>query len=228
MAKKKSLSQRLVRSFYYKYFARNILFELQMRARAQSADYAEAHMADAIIFEDAIKMLKYCVRQAPTGAVVEFGVADGGSIADIASVHNGIVHGFDSFEGLPEDWTGHTETAGTFDRGGALPKVPKNVELHKGWFSDTIPVWKAAHADKVGFLHMDCDIYSSTRDVLALMKDRLQVGTIIKFDEYFNYPGWQRHEFRAWKEFVEANGVEYRYIAFTSLHGRVAVEITKI
>ena len=225
---KKSFSERLVRRFYYKYFARNILYELQMRARAQSADYAEAQMGDAVIFEDATKMLKYCVKNAPAGAVLEFGVADGGSIAEIAAVYKGTVHGFDSFEGLPEDWSGHTEAAGTFDRGGSLPKVPKNVELHKGWFSDTLPVWKDAHADKVGFLHMDCDIYSSTRDVLALMKDRLQVGTIIKFDEYFNYPNWQKHEFRAWKEFVEAHGVEYRYIAFTALHGRVAVEITKL
>ncbi len=225
---KKSFSERLVRRFYYKYFARNILYELQMRARSQSADYAEAHMADAIIFEDATKMLKYCVKNAPKGAVLEFGVADGGSIAEIASVYKGTVHGFDSFEGLPEDWSGHTEAAGTFDRGGTLPKVPKNVELHKGWFSDTIPVWKAAHPDPVGFLHMDCDIYSSTRDVLALMKDRLRPGTIIKFDEYFNYPNWQKHEFRAWAEFVAEHGVEYRYIAFTALHGRVAVEITKI
>ncbi|MDO9128006.1 TylF/MycF/NovP-related O-methyltransferase [Parvibaculum sp.] len=225
---KKSFSERLVRRFYYKYFARNILYELQMRARSQSADYAEAHMADAIIFEDATKMLKYCVKNAPKGAVLEFGVADGGSIAEIASVYKGTVHGFDSFEGLPEDWSGHTEAAGTFDRGGTLPKVPKNVELHKGWFSDTIPVWKAAHPDPVGFLHMDCDIYSSTRDVLALMKDRLRPGTIIKFDEYFNYPNWQKHEFRAWKEFVAEHGVEYRYIAFTALHGRVAVEIVKI
>lgn len=225
---KKSFSERLVRRFYYKYFARNILYELQMRARSQSADYAEAHMADAIIFEDATKMLKYCVKNAPKGAVLEFGVADGGSIAEIASVYKGTVHGFDSFEGLPEDWSGHTEAAGTFDRGGTLPKVPKNVELHKGWFSDTIPVWKQAHPDPVGFLHMDCDIYSSTRDVLALMKDRLRPGTIIKFDEYFNYPNWQKHEFRAWAEFVAEHGVEYRYIAFTALHGRVAVEITKI
>ena len=225
---KKSFSERLVRRFYYKYFARNILYELQMRARSQSADYAEAHMADAIIFEDATKMLKYCVKNAPKGAVLEFGVADGGSIAEIASVYKGTVHGFDSFEGLPEDWSGHTEAAGTFDRGGTLPKVPKNVELHKGWFSDTIPVWKQAHPDPVGFLHMDYDIYSSTRDVLALMKDRLRPGTIIKFDEYFNYPNWQKHEFRAWAEFVAEHGIEYRYIAFTALHGRVAVEITKI
>ena len=193
MAKKKSLSQRLVRSFYYKYFARNILFELQMRARAQSADYAEAHMADAIIFEDAIKMLKYCVRQAPAGAVLEFGVADGGSIADIASIHNGIVHGFDSFEGLPEDWAGHTETPGTFDRGGALPKVRRMSSCTRAGSATRFGVEGGA-CRQVGFLHMDCDILV-TRDVLALMKDRLQVGTIIKFDEYFNYPGWQNTSF---------------------------------
>ena len=83
---KKSFSERLVRRFYYKYFARNLLYELQMRARSQSADYAAEHMAGAVNFGDATKMLKYCVRKAPAGRVLGHGGPDGGSLADRASL----------------------------------------------------------------------------------------------------------------------------------------------
>jgi hypothetical protein len=34
------------------------------------------------------------------------------------------------------------------------------------------------------------------------------------FDEYFNYPGWERHEYEAWQEFVKAQHVQYEYVAY--------------
>lgn len=226
MADKGALIQRLVRRVYYKYYARNLLFELQVRARADSADYAEAHMTEASVFEDGDAFLRYCLARAPAGAVLEFGVATGRSIGVLARASEGrLVHGFDSFEGLPEDWTGHVERRGAFSRKGALPKVPANVRLHKGWFKDTIGTWLAANPDKLGFVHVDCDIYSSTRDVLWSLRERLQVGSVIVFDEYFNYPNWRQHEARALKEFVAEFGVRYRYIAFTARDGAVGIEI---
>jgi hypothetical protein len=42
----------------------------------------------------------------------------------------------------------------------------------------------------------------------------LQPGTVLVFDEYFNYPGWERHEFKAWREFAAAHGVDYEYVAY--------------
>ncbi len=223
---KRSLTQRLVRRIYYKYFARNLLYELQMRARAEAADYAQAKMPDAVIFEDGDRLLRFCVEEAPPGAILEFGVAGGASINVIAAAARGPVHGFDSFEGLPENWGGHLELRRSFSQGGRLPKVPANVTLHKGWFETTLPAWKAAHPDPVGFLHVDCDIYSSSRYVLSGLADRFQIGTVIKFDEYFNYPGWRRHEFRAWQEIVAEYGLGYDYIAVAALDGAVAVKIT--
>jgi Macrocin-O-methyltransferase (TylF) len=224
---KRSLTERLVRRVYYKYFARNLLFELQMRARADAADYVQEKMTDAIIFERGERLLKFCLAEAAPGAILEFGVAGGASITRIAEAAVGRpVHGFDSFEGLPEHWRGHLNLRGTFTQGGRLPKVPANVTLHKGWFDATLPAWKAAHPDLVGFLHIDCDLYSSTRLVLRELADRLQIGTVIKFDEYFNYPNWRKHEFRAWQEAVAEFGIRYEYIAFAAKDCAAAVRVT--
>lgn len=227
---KRSLTERLVRRVFYKYYARNLLYELQLRARNTSADYVEAHMQNAVIFWTLKDILNFCMNRAPKdGLVLEFGVATGNTTNIIANASNGrTVHGFDSFEGLPEDWSGHVETRGAFSQKGNLPKVVNNVILHKGWFSDSLPDFLEKNQDKIAFLHIDCDLYSSTQDVLSLLKDRLQIGTVIEFDEYFNYPNWQQHEYRAWQEFVTDNNIRYKYIALTAHDGKVAIEITSL
>lgn len=225
---RRGILERLFRRFFYKYYARNLLYELQLRARKSSADYVEAHMQDAVIFWTLREILEYCVEKAPkAGLMLEFGVAGGKTINTIAAAANDRkVHGFDSFEGLPENWSGHVEKKGSFSRLGELPDVSPNVELHKGWFTDSIPPFLGQHPEAVAFLHIDCDLYQSTRDVLWQLADRLVPGTVIEFDEYFNYPNWQQHEYRAWQEFVQEFNIEYRYLALTASEGRVAVQIT--
>ncbi len=225
---KRSLTERLVRRVFYKYYARNLYYELQLRARKSSVDYIESQMTDAIVFWTLKEILEYCVSKTPqNGLILEFGVAGGNTINIIANAAgNREVHGFDSFEGLPEDWTGHVETKGSFSTNGRLPKVRSNITLHKGWFSETISKFKEQHTDTIAFLHIDCDLYQSTREVLWSLADRLVEGTIIEFDEYFNYPNWQQHEFKAWQEFVKEKNIQYRYLALTASDGRVTVEIT--
>ena len=97
-----------------------------------------------------------------------------------------------------------------------------------GWFDETLGKWTAENPDRVGFLHVDCDLYSSTMTILEGLKDRLQVGTIITFDEYLNYPGWRVHEYKAWQEFTEAQKISYDYIAFGAKNGPASVKITAI
>ncbi|MBM3508394.1 MAG: class I SAM-dependent methyltransferase [Alphaproteobacteria bacterium] len=220
---------RLVRRFYYKYFARNLLYSLQLRARAQSADYVEQHMADAIMFEERDDLLTYCLEQAPTdGMLLEFGVEKGGSIRALAAATPRTIHGFDSFEGLPEDWSGTAEKRGKFSLGGRLPPAPANVRLHKGWFDQVLPGFLDANAGPVAFVHVDCDIYSSTRTVLGALAPRLGAGAVLLFDEYFNYPNWRHHEFRAFQEFVREFAVRYRYIAYSAKNCHVAVMLTAV
>lgn len=74
-------------------------------------------------------------------------------------------------------------------------------------------------------LHIDCDLYSSTRTVLRLLKDRIKPGCVIVFDEYFNYPGWEDKEFKAFREFISETRLAYEYVGYNRLYESVAVII---
>jgi len=104
------------------------------------------------------------------------------------------VVGFDVFTGLPETWrTGFP--AGAFAQK-LLPDVP-GADLVVGLFDQSLPGFLAEHDEPVAFLHLDADLHSSTRTVLDLVGPRLVAGSVVLFDEYFNYPGWQAGEHRA-------------------------------
>jgi hypothetical protein len=225
--RKMPLSERLYRRFFLKYHGRYLVTELQRRALKQSVDYIAAHMMEALIFGDRWELLSFAAREAPArGLMLEFGVENGASLRHVAAVVDRPLHGFDSFEGLPEDWAGTFERKGKFSRRGALPQVPPSVSLHKGWFSETLPAFLARHpGEPVAFLHVDCDIYSSTATIFEQLGARLQPGTMIVFDEYFNYPNWQQHEWKAFQEFVRASGWSYRYVGFAQKNGHVAVRL---
>ncbi len=227
MAKKRNIWESFVRRLYYKYFSQNILYELQIRARNEAADYVQENMSDAVIFENQKEIIEYAIKNCERQEnYLEFGVATGRSINIIASLvpNNTTVYGFDTFEGLPEDWAGHSATSGTFKQA-RFPKVLKNVVLIQGLFENTLPDFKEHMLGGISFCHIDCDLYSSTRTVLETVGDKLDAGSYILFDEYFNYPAWRQHEWRAWQEFCGANDVKYRYAGFTANGGTVLVEV---
>ena len=157
------------------------------------------------------------------GLVLEFGVRFGTSIRQIAALANQDVHGFDSFEGLPEAW--HDEPRGVYTTRGVIPSVPGNVILHPGWFENTLPAFVAEYTAPVRFMNIDCDIYSSTRTVLEFLADRIVPGTVIVFDEYIGNDHWREDEFRAFQEAVEANGWKYEYLCFSFFTKQAVVRI---
>lgn len=120
---------------------------------------------------------------------LEFGVASGNTINYISKFTNDKVYGFDSFEGLPEKWRDGFDK-GAFSRNGNLPHVNNNVELIKGWFSETLLNFIQIHNKKVSFIHMDADLYSSTKYILDTLKNYIDKDCIIIFDELVNYPGF--------------------------------------
>ena len=123
---KRSLVHRLVRRVVYKHYGRNLLDELQLRALRDAADYAQANMSGAQIFEYYSDYISYAVEAASgPGLFLEFGVAGGNSVRKIASRTEIIVHGFDSFEGLPEAWSGHVEVRGAVSKKGFSQSVPR-------------------------------------------------------------------------------------------------------
>src|SRR5690606_31061094 len=129
---------RLYRRIMHKYYLLDLGFELKLAAKRESADYVREHMRGALMMTDRYALYALALREArpllADGLVMEFGVAGGKSIRDIARRVGPAkqVHGFDSFEGLPGDWSGTDMLAGRFSRGGNLPRVPANVALHKG------------------------------------------------------------------------------------------------
>jgi macrocin-O-methyltransferase TylF-like protien len=188
---------------------------LQREAQAEAAAYVKEKMPKALYFMEREPLLRYAVdRVTRPGLFLEFGVFSGKSIWVIAERTSSAVHGFDSFEGLPEDWTGNKDPKGQYSTGGRLPDVPPNVRLYRGWFSDTLPAFFQAHPDDVAFMHIDCDLYSSTRDVLEATAAQLREGTVIVLDDYFNFPGWRNHEFKALQELVGRTGMEYEYVGY--------------
>ncbi len=151
------------------------------------------------------------------GLWLEFGVATGKSINTISSLTNNTVYGFDSFLGLPENW-GTYRKKGRYSTGGKLPIVRDNVELVVGLFQNTLEKFLKDHSEPVAYLHMDADIYSSTKYVLDRLRNRIVSGTVISFDEIYNYSEYRDHEIKAWLEFCEENKVSYEWITRTNQH----------
>ena len=64
--------------------------------------------------------------------------------------------------------------------------------------------------------------------MLEQVGPRLVPGSVVLFDEYFNYPGWQEHEHRAWREHVERTGLEWTYLGLTMDDEQVSVLVTGV
>lgn len=149
---------------------------------------------------------------------LEFGVASGGTINYISNFTSEKVYGFDSFEGLPEKWRDGFDK-GMFNRNGILPAVNPNVVLIKGWFNDTLVDFIRNQNKKVSFIHLDADLYSSTKYILDTLKDYIDEDCVIIFDELVNYDGFDGDtgELRAFYEFICENKVVYEWIGMNGL-----------
>jgi hypothetical protein len=214
------------RKLLHSIYANDLWIDLRLHAKREAVDYILANMQEAMVRADRLDLLGFALSRAPQeGLVLEFGVEKGASLRHLAGLTARTVHGFDSFEGLPGDWHGTREAKGAFSLQGRLPKVPGNARLHVGWFDATLPAFLAADPAACALIHVDCDIYASTVSVFTNLGPRIRPGTVIVFDEYFNYPGWRQHEYKAFQEFIAASGLQYRYLGFSAEKGHVAVRI---
>lgn len=201
-----------------------------LHAIEDSADFAIQNLSHALMFQSREDLWAYCVRRnsslrSESPVIAEFGVCEGDSINALARMcPRAQIFGFDSFEGLEEDWHGFIWPKGSMSTHGKIPEVEPNVKLHKGWFEETVPDFVTALNNRqIQLLHMDADTYKPTIYVLRSLASNLRAGSIIIFDEFFGYPNFRLHEFRAWHEFVAEYGVEYHYLCYTGQG--VAVEI---
>lgn len=142
---------------------------------------------------------------------LEFGVASGSSFRWWVNFNkNPESHfaGFDTFEGLPEDWG--TYKKGEMDYG--MPKIEDTrAELVKGLFQDTLHPFlnkktDLLFKDSVSIIHLDADLFTATIFVLTQLYKYLKKGDIIFFDE-LSVPN---HEYQAFKIFVDSFGVKLK------------------
>lgn len=188
---------------------------IQKLAYASTADFVTNHCPKALACRSPKALMSLALsRITVEGEFLEFGVWKGASIKYIAKrFPNKTIHGFDSFEGLPESWV-HNDK-GTFTLDGKLPKVPNNVTLHKGWFEDTLPEWTANNKNSLALLHVDCDLYSATKTIFDLLGDSIVPGTVIIFDDYFNFPNWENDGHAVFTDYLNKSGRTAGYLGYS-------------
>lgn len=214
-----------------RYYTYGISQELHQLAIKESAQWIHNYIDHCIIYDNKRKLYSYAVEclQKFTNQedllYLEFGVHTGTSINFFAKGISKQFFGFDTFEGMPEDWKGWNVKKGQFTMNGKFPKVEGNVELIKGLIQDTLPAFLERHPNKkIAFIHIDTDVYAPAKAVLALCKHRLIPGSIVLFDEIHSYTSWKSHEYRALKE--ELAEEAYRFIAFSD-YKQGMIEMTK-
>jgi hypothetical protein len=142
---------------------------------------------------------------------LEFGVFRGGSMRywSHALKHpESILHGFDSFCGLPEDWDVY-RPRGAFSTGGEIPQIEDpRIQFFKGWFDEVLPTYQLPKHE-VLIIVLDADLYSSTRCVLDHLRPFIAPGTFI----YFDNMSQTDHEPKAFKEFINESGLRFRLVS---------------
>lgn len=192
-------------------------------AQENTIDFIYKNMKHAICITDYEEFLAYSVKEKGfEGDIMEFGVYSGSSINQFSKLAPDVkIYGFDSFEGLPEVWNGYHIF--DFNLSGNLPKVNENIQLIKGWFDESLPFFLQNYNGKCALLHIDCDLYSSTKTVFDHIYPYLDKGSVVIFDEFFNYPNYEEHEMKAFFEFVEKREIKFQYLAYCG--ERVVVKI---
>jgi hypothetical protein len=185
---------------------------------AGAAAFEKEHLMDVPTFRDRQQLFTHVLSEVRSdeGLFLEFGVYKGNSINRLAKIKPNVTfYGFDSFVGLPEHWRPGVRR-GAFSIGGELPAVRTNVKLIRGFYADTLPAFVAAHASRtISFMHVDCDLYSSTKTILAETKTLLVHGTIIVFEE----------EYKAFMEFTAESKIGFEYIGYIRTGSQVAVKL---
>jgi hypothetical protein len=159
------------------------------------------------------------------GMVMEFGVFQGVTLRHLAkSISPGRrVTGFDTFEGLPDDW-GDLLAKGTFAT--SMPSLEGlvNVALEVGRIEDTLPKYLSQHRPMISLVHSDCPYYEINVFILEHVLPCMPPGSVVVFDEYYGYPSYEMYEFRAWSEIRRRLNLKTSPIAYSSRSAAFRIE----
>jgi hypothetical protein len=212
-----------------------------LRRRKRQGDWEGVRQADAVMkalpyslvgpqgLEATYKSVIDVLGRGVPGAIVECGVAQGGSSAVMALALRDAGEPrslwlFDSFEGLPdptdEDYDRDSGATGAHIR--PLPKgsclgtfeevqelmsdvvgLPnERFTLVKGWFQETVAT-AAAGIGPIAVLRLDGDWYESTKVCLEALYPQLSPGGSLIIDDYHSCFG----SMRAVHEYLESEGI---------------------
>ena len=214
---------RKLATFFYR--KRLPLFEVLNRNVLYN-EVLKSTFAQAKAFEDRFDLYEYLNFDTLQGAPIdylEFGVWQGLTIrrwCELNSSSDSRFYGFDSFEGLPENWNPR-HPKGAFDVGGILPPIrDPRVRFIKGLFQKTLVEFlKEFHTDHRMVVHIDCDLYSSALCCLTLLHPHLVPGSIVVFDEFREL----EDEFSAFTDYTRAFYRKWKGLACTPLYSNVAL-----
>ncbi len=131
--------------------------------------------------------------------------------------------GFDTFDGLPEEWALTRMPKGTFSTAGAFPDIADpRCSFVKGLFQSTLQGFLRTYTRRERLvIHLDADLYSSTLFVLTSLASYLRPGDLLIFDEF--YGGLD--EFRAFEDFCAAFPTRYLTLAQVGRYTQVALRL---
>jgi hypothetical protein len=197
--------------------------------------FYDGHRARQLHEEAYKRAIEFVTIGGVVGDILEFGVLGGWSARILCEIMRDVfnlndVHLFDSFEGLP-DYTSEIDR-NSYEIGGRdiwsdkmkfpdeflqqfgqehqwhirdrLSEIirPERILVHKGFYAETL---KRPLNIKASVVHIDCDLYQSTAEVLwgVYGMDALQDGTVMLFDDWnCNRANPNYGERRAWREFL--------------------------
>jgi hypothetical protein len=180
--------------------------------------WAVKHGADWLTFDTAAHVpWSECVRLAPDGLLLEFGVRGGTSIREIAAATAKQVHGFDWWRGLPHEWDIYSPKGACL---AARPvDLPANVTLVDGLFSDTLEGFLGAHREPIGFVNLDCDLFASSYFVLHCLVDRFVTGSVVALSAAALFPTLAQPA--AWRRYLRESGQSWEFIGKQHAWGEV-------
>ena len=152
----------------------------------------------------------------------EFGVWMGDSFRYLMqSYRKGF--GFDTFEGLPEDW--RTVPKGSYSSFGRIPQI-RGAEFVAGEFAHTLPQFFARPRAKAALINFDADLYASTLCALSNARPVIDGRTLLVFDEFIVNSEWEKDEYRALEEFCTREGLGYEVLAVSLYTKQMVCRLT--
>lgn len=183
---------------------------------------------DEVEAEYAEDLLKDIKNNKIEGDIVEFGVFKGAWIEKLWNSCERIglnkkIIGFDSFEGLPEpgedDYLGWEkgQFAVSYNKVCDLLKVRErqNIQLVKGWFSDSFKLSEIQAIEKICYARIDSDLYQPAVECLEFLKTRLVDGAILVFDDWSW--GLEKGETKALLEWLPDSGLQLEFLAYNGI-----------